>query len=511
MRKDRRLFPLLLSGVFGAQLALACGSDSSHTQALPEPCAWEDCVAGGGAGGSMAVAGDAGRANGNAGEGGAVGDAGAAGESSAEGGSAGTASARDLEARVEEAVESIQSDRCFAENDSALCDWADYEVGPAHFDMEKSTGEALLLIDDFGAGFYPELVRYRNRIRGFYRITGDEAVSQVLSVHLPRRLGDVLVSFAGPEFIPARELARVGSAANARYGQLNLLYYGHGGVVFGHAVELVPEQPLVLLDLTNLFGIPPAVCAGIDGQTLAAATAHFSAIAASLKQLMSEQQVHFINASFGSTVPDLATDWARSCGDEVPSSSQLRELLHAYDPIYEVLFNTEAVLTAHAAAALGDPEDYPFDQLSPKYPNRVRVGFISSQNSGLDEAGRGVVQKADQFPNLGDADVFFNWGCEMTASSPTCAEPHYEFAGPFGLGAATVALMSTSYVNPLGIARLVNLRYARHADEPMSDALIQTLRQELTPTLCGDGGTDPCLYQDPLAHRQLEPYRLGYR
>jgi hypothetical protein len=44
----------------------------------------------------------------------------------------------------------------------------------------------------------------------------------------------------------------------------------------------------------------------------------------------------------------------------------------------------------------------------------------------------------------------------------------------------------------------------------MSNALVQALRQELTPSLCGDGGGQPCVYQDPIAHRQLEIYRLGY-
>jgi hypothetical protein len=45
----------------------------------------------------------------------------------------------------------------------------------------------------------------------------------------------------------------------------------------------------------------------------------------------------------------------------------------------------------------------------------------------------------------------------------------------------------------------------------MSNALVQTLKRELTPSLCGDSGTHPCVYQDPIVHRQLEPYRLHYR
>jgi hypothetical protein len=92
-----------------------------------------------------------------------------------------------------------------------------------------------------------------------------------------------------------------------------------------------------------------------------------------------------------------------------------------------------------------------------------------------------------------------------------CADPHYELAGSFGLGTAALVIMATSYVNPLGLGRLINLRYANHPDDPMSNALIQTLKQELTPALCGQDGAQPCVYQDPIAHRQLEVYRQHYR
>ncbi len=271
-----------------------------------------------------------------------------------------------------------------------------------------------------------------------------------------------------------------------------------------------PSSRSVLLDLAQLLDIPPAACQGINDQTLSAASVHFAAIAASLKQVMTDQRVRFVNASFGSTVPNLATDWARVCGGTVPSNEQLQQLLHVYDPIYDVLFNSEGVITAQASANLGSPADYPFDQVSAKYPNRGRVGFISSLSSGLDEAGRGAVQKVDQFPVDGDADVYLSWDCVTGVPDPSCADPHYQIVGDYGLRTGTVPFMSSSYVNPLGLARLVDLRYANHAAQPMSNALIQALKQELTPALCGAFGTQPCVYQDPIPHRQLEPYRLGY-
>ena len=439
--------------------------------------------------------------------GGSTAGGGGSGADDGGGGSGDPAPVVGLQTRIDDAVNSLWGDTCFAQADTSQCEWADYEVGPAQFNMARSTGESILIIDDFGAGFFPELVRYRNRILGFYRVNGDQIAPEILSVHLPKRLGDVMISFAGPEFIPADALAAVAVPTWPVYGKLNLLYYGHGGEIFTHLVELVPEHPLVLLDLNHLFDLPPVVCDGVDDRTLAAATTHFAAVAASLAQVMTEQHARFINASFGDTTSTVAANWPRACAGDVPDSEQLRQLVHIYDPVYDVLFHSEGVVAAHAAANLGDPADFPFDQVSPRYSNRVRVGFISSRDSGLDEVGRGAVRKAEQFPVDGDADVYFNWGCE---GPEVCADLHYRGAGVFGFASGTLPLMSTSYITPLGLARLANLRQVNHAAEPMSDALVQALKRELTPALCGADAALPCVYQDPIAHRQLELYRLGY-
>ena len=97
------------------------------------------------------------------------------------------------------------------------------------------------------------------------------------------------------------------------------------------------------------------------------------------------------------------------------------------------------------------------------------------------------------------------------AAPPLCADPHYQLTETYGLTTTTVPLMSSSYIDPLALARLVNLRYANHPGEPMSNTLIQVLKQELTPPLCGVDGTQPCVYQDPVVHQQLEIYRLHYK
>lgn len=44
----------------------------------------------------------------------------------------------------------------------------------------------------------------------------------------------------------------------------------------------------------------------------------------------------------------------------------------------------------------------------------------------------------------------------------------------------------------------------------MSNALLQMLEEKITPSPCGAGGSQPRVYQNPIAHQQLEQYRLGY-
>jgi hypothetical protein len=414
-----------------------------------------------------------------------------------------------LQTRIDLAVQHITADTCFAQQDTSGCQWADYGLGHSFVNMAVSTGEAILIVDDFDEGVLPQLVRYRNRILDLYRVNGETIEARNLSVHLPKQLGDALISFAGPEFIPASALTMVAQAANTTYSRVPLLFLGHGGIIFSHLVELAPEQPLVMLNLTGLLGLLPSLCTRVDSSTLAAARAHFTAVASSLTRLMRDRNVRFVNASFGDTAQTLATDWTRTCGTAVPSPAVVRQLLHLYDPIYDALFNTPGIVTAHAAANLGDPLDFPFDQVTPAFGNRVRVGFISSRDSGLDELGRGTVRKVEQFPTRnGDADVFVNWRCEAFVG---CADPHYELAGSFGLATVALPIMASSYVNPLGLGRVINLRYAHHEGEPMNNELIQALKQELTPALCGPDGTQPCVYQDPIAHRQLEVYRQHYR
>jgi len=48
-------------------------------------------------------------------------------------------------------------------------------------------------------------------------------------------------------------------------------------------------------------------------------------------------------------------------------------------------------------------------------------------------------------------------------------------------------------------------------DADVTNELIQTLKHEMVPMLCGDDEAQSCVYQDPIVHHRLEVYRKKYR
>lgn len=435
--------------------------------------------------------------------------------------------------RVNAAVQLIEQDICFQTTDGSDCEWTnpdttkpnpDVEISHAQFKMVSSTGaqikdgpavlggaEAILVVDSFDQGLYPQLVRYRNRLAAIYQVNRvtDSVEVKPLRVHLPRRLADVLTSFAGPEFIPASALTPVAQAASAVYDKLALSFLGHGGVVLGHLTDLVPEQPIVLLDMTHLLELPPEVCDGVTAANLDAARQHFVKLANSLRSMMFGHNIRYINASFGSTADTVRAEWQNTCGTEPPGTGDVRALLGVYAPLYDALFNSWGVIAAHASATLGAAADFPFDQSSAAYPNQVRAGYFSSKRSGINADGTGTLSKNDQFPAaVANADVFLNWECLFFGD---CAPVHYECVATYGLATVTLPIMSTSYVTPLALARLINLRNQNHAGQDMTNQLVATLKSELTPSRCGSSRHDRCVYQDPIEFELLEVYRLHYK
>ncbi|WP_257452573.1 globin family protein [Archangium lipolyticum] len=417
-----------------------------------------------------------------------------------------------LSEQVSEAKQAIEQDRCFLESaDDSACDWASYVYSPGDFAMTRDTGEAILVIDQFPY-LHTGLLRYRNRLKGFFRARpGGHIEPASHTWRVPRVLGEVLTRFASPDFIPAASLGELVTPILTTYrGHVDM--FGHGLTVFAALVDRVPHHAIVLLDVDSLFLstlAPESFCApGTDPGAQQRLEAVARTTADGLRGVMHEKGVRYINASFGFSMKVIREEWQRVCRSPLPGDDVLRAKLLAYAPIMDALFNTEGVFAVHASDQVQAPEDSPFDLASSAYPNRLRIGVFGALESGVDTRGRGATRLPDfAFPKPGDADLYINHGCDLYSN---CNATPLRVAGLSGVGSGTLLYLSTSWAAPVALARFISLRQETSCSAPLSNPLIQQLAQELTPSECPALPEGKCIFQDPLKHKQFEVYRLGY-
>lgn len=415
-----------------------------------------------------------------------------------------------LSIEIAAAISAIQADPCGRAPTPADCVWVERAYRPAEFSMAHGTGEALLVIDSFPS-LPVQAIRFRKRIKGYYRpVPGGIGVASG-SWRVPAVLWDVLDRFAQPTQVAAHRLRDVSRAA-ARYDALPLDTVGHGSFVFGLLADPNPNQPLVLMDSLKLHVMNRADFCDTSGrpdvQERLLRTA--AQAAADLKGVIEAENVRFINYSAGHSLPQLAGDWAATCGTAAPPDTVLRAKLAAYAPLYAVLFATPGVMTAHASAQASTAADYPYDQASPDYPNRLRVGFFSSLASGLDAQGRGSYAGQGAWPSAGNADIYLNTGVLPQRPYDFNQTPLLQL-DRYGLDAYPITAPQPSWMAPLAVSRMINLRYGEFAGRTLDDKLIAELFARAVPAACPDQPQQRCRYQDPLLHGQIESVRLQFR
>lgn len=412
---------------------------------------------------------------------------------------------------IAEAVSAVQADTCFHQGNPASCAWTDRPYQPAGFAMEDGPGEAILIVDHFPT-LPVRAIRFRNRIAGYYRFGAAGLQPAATAWHVPARLWDVLDRFTSPRPIATQRLAALGRVLEAQYGALQLDNVGHGSTVFSLLADTNPRHPLVIVDALNLDAIDRADYCDTSGSAAARARLDraASSAAAALRELMARHNVRFVNYSAGHTLPVLAADWAQQCGSPVPARALLRARLAAYAPLYEVLFNTPGVVAVQAAAEGGDPADFPYDQPAPAFRNRLRAGYFTALQSGLDARGGGSHAGLTPWPGAGRADLWLNTGVLPTRPFAFNSTPLLQTDG-FGVTLLPVTAPQTSWIAPLGLSRLVHLRTSQFAARAWDDALVADLLNAAVPAACPDLPGQRCIYQDPLLHGQIEAVRLGLR
>ncbi|ACY18731.1 hypothetical protein Hoch_6260 [Haliangium ochraceum DSM 14365] len=409
--------------------------------------------------------------------------------------------------RIEAALAGVDLDTCFLSGgDTSACDWEMFRSDATHVEAGYQQKEAVLIIDVLAPAV--EILRYRNRVLGFYEVRDDGTLGSVpLEWELPETFGDIVTGFANSPAIPSDALAELLPRLQEVYSADVPGFSSHGLAVFNILADLISDNPIVFLDnnlMTFHQAIPEVVCAVEDVEDVAPLRAHAETIAQQLEALFAIHNIHFVNASWGFTIETVRGPWTRVCGTPVPSTEILLEILDAYRPIFEVLFDTEGVFTAHASLASPVDEHYPFDQDSPEFPNRLRVGVFQHPGAEIPAEGATGVP-ATWFPvpvDTADADVWVNVGCDYFVGCRD--ERPLSLNLQYGMGRANFPLAQSSFNNPLLLATFVFFRN-QLSMEAMDDTLIQDLIDMLIPE-CAFGMSSYCRYIDPLLHRQMDGY-----
>ncbi len=415
-----------------------------------------------------------------------------------------------LQRRIDAAFVGINTDTCFLDSeDVSNCARDTFAAGPAYVDAVFDQREAVLITDFLAPSV--EMLRYRNRVLGFYTVQGDGTIdSTPMSWELPQVFGEIVTGFASAPAIPSESFDELLPRLQEVYGQSVPVVGTHGLAVFNIIADLIPQTPIVFLDINRLTfhqSIPDVVCAigeqggEVDVEPL---RAHAQRFAQDLRALFAAHQIRFINASWGYTIETVRGPWSRVCGSEPPSDDVLRQILAAYQPIFDALFNTEGVFAAHASLASPSAADAPFDQYDPiGFPNRLRVGVF--QYPGVDVPPEGQTTVPGEWfpePNADYADVWVNSGCDYFMG---CREQRpLSLTLQYGMGRSDFALAQSSFVSPILLGMFVHFRNQMLA-ETMDDSLIEDLIDTVIPE-CAFGLNTDCRYIDPLLHGQLDRY-----
>jgi len=416
-----------------------------------------------------------------------------------------------IENRVAAAFEGMAKDDCFdGGEDTADCPRRRFTLSPSHADSDLIGRESVLIVDVLPPAV--EYLRYRNRILGAYQVTPDHSIAELPIVFdLPETSGEIITGLASSMPIPSEALAVLLPEMNRRYGDHIPVASAHGTAVFSIFADLAPGQPIVLLDnnlLTFNQSDKQLFCSIPDHpERLVVLRQRAQRFAEELRDLMTEHNVRYVNASFGYTIETVRGPWQSVCGTEVPPTHVLRSILETYRPIFEALFSTPGVITAHAALASPNDLDAPFDQPGSEFPNRLRVGSLGHNGANIPATGTGAAPTNwnPVPPDPNDSDIWVNAGC--TALGECRVIRPLSLSTRYGMGRSVFPLPQSSFVTPIALAQIIDLRNRRpFRDRQFDDSLIDDLIIALTGAC-----TDTCRHFDPLLHGQAERFRNDFK
>lgn len=385
-------------------------------------------------------------------------------------------------------------------------------------EINYDTGENILIID---SGMELQgLSRYRGRVLDYYRLGEDNLIVDYSpEIEIKKYLNDVYSTLSAHDFIPTLCLQDVSRLLYMKDGEylkdLDSYSAYHGKIPFSILLEYNPKAKFVILKSFDFINSCGEMIRNKQFEEFERVVMDNVEI---IKDIIDQYQIHYINYSVGHTIATIK-DNLLDMQCENYSRSDINRIVSALMPFYEVLFESEGVLGIQAGAenVSGNWEAFPFDAAD--FKNRIRVGYLDSLDSNVDENGH-LLNPSGATPKLSPnqenskelIDVFICTGSKMTGSSPL---PVYNktpllTTDKIGTYSYPASNPSTSWVAPMGLSRVIHIKNTFFKDEPLDEYTIGEIKRILTPEGCDwqDGGI--CKIQDPLRHNQFEAHRLGY-
>ncbi len=382
--------------------------------------------------------------------------------------------------------------------------------------VNESLGQRILILENF---FVPDsaMLRYRNRVLGFYKLEEDAPKYKEYfpdtEVYEPF---DEIAEFLSqlPYHVPAADL----SSERLRENGFSKLvkhqpFLSHGVPIFEWLADLVPEAQFVIADLpTSPFSLE-LFCHFDEKETMRKMRTKVSRAMIQVLQLIETHDINYVNISEAPSPEALERNYGMFCRgpknksyfaiDDEAKNNFLNMQAFVFRKLSEIPTITVFQSLPNTDQTIYLPDNKRHDLVAADYDNFVRVGYFASAEAkfGVKGAFDARLLSRPQLNQFFCASTYVNSG--VTEGSPASIdEPEPQKISEHALyyrylgfdSDRVIRVMATSWATPLALAHAI---YLKNTGGPKN---ARELRKYLRTN-----SNQPKLI-DPLRFKQFELY-----
>lgn len=433
------------------------------------------------------------------------------------------------------------------QNQHPMCETISVSFNEGRYDPNRVDHRQTILILDSGMEL-SSVLRYRSRIKAHYSYdpSSKSFIQSNPSVAISQLGKKLLSELDGFYYLdPRTQRDQPGFLASAWLRDLALAYgsaapsdnfdhitgvahFSHGSKVIGYLAQHNPLAEFVLVDTATFLPLlqhNQLVCQKNNREL----KDYMQQAASSLRNILNNNGVEYINFSGGFTRSHVHQAWQRNGCSETLSNNRATKLLRSLEPIYDVLFNSPNILGVHSGKRDTNNSEDALDVTD--YVNRIRAYPYTTEtvNTQISDNGQFGWQRVfndfrGEFQGGQSIDMYVNFGYGRANFSNRNQTPKMT-SDVFGMQyAPDWALLSSSWAAPIVTSYAINTQNKIYQNNPSASFNAVELKNKLLSFSCFnadnffsfdlDGfireGEGMCRIHDPLKNRSDELNRLGY-